>query len=367
MMMRKNHEEGKSTKPAARPSRLMGLRRAFWRPKQHPAEEQTPVTAAASRMVRQRRAVFFRGIAMAAVLGLGIVVAVYSWFVSSDEADIDGVEVTITSDSPDLEFSMDNGSSWVSALTIPRKTTFLDVTGDGITLKKIKTWGPDGYRLTQATWEDAVPADYISLSVKFRTRVPATVYLGENSEITPHIFNPALDLFPSASPESMALSLEQAVRPGNPYNASALGSFSRDAVVGAVRFAIVSENTRRLLWIPYPNVYLNVNDAGEPQGLTETDVVDENENIDTTKHTYWNTATNTDVTQTPDTLSDAAPITIATANGTPYVDATSGGTWVESEGVVMKLWIEGQDSESHRALAGGRFNMSLVFSAKVSE
>lgn len=203
---------------------------------------------------------------------------------------------------------------------------------------------------TETPWDEArANVDYISFDLYMRSKSEQTVSVAKTTKI---------------APASTVLTWSDGYD-ASAYNPSTAGNFSRDCVVGAVRFSMVdstSEHERKLLWIPAPNIYMNttktpftmetnkmsgesfehahyiVNDeTGEKKRNTLRENITINSNIASGKVDY-----------TLGTTQEVVKLATKDSNKEYYVDY-----------VTCHLWIEGEDSEARLALAGGKFSLNL--------
>lgn len=203
---------------------------------------------------------------------------------------------------------------------------------------------------TETPWDEArANVDYISFDLYMRSKSEQTVSIAKTTKI---------------APASTVLKWSDGYD-ASAYNPSTAGNFSRDCVVGAVRFSMVdstSNHTRKLLWIPAPNIYMNttktpftmetnkmsgesfehahyiVNDeTGEKKRNTLRENITINSNIASGKVDY-----------TLGTTQEVVKLDTKDSNKEYYVDY-----------VTCHLWIEGEDSEARLALTGGKFSLNL--------
>lgn len=205
--------------------------------------------------------------------------------------------------------------------------------------------------------------------------------------------------------------------PSVAYNKSIYGDFSKDAIVGATRVAFIGydnsgdasfngakmrdeeqttfNTSPELLWIPRPDIYLNNNDNGnnnkdlDTSGWTlETNVASNTtfnlrskaqnkDGYSTYEHQYYDVF-NISQGQDPEIVEDNASTTKASSINNGTVTFGQSATVMDinvlddtdNDGVTdpdeyyygkvrVRIWIEGTDSESRRALAGGQFSINF--------
>jgi len=176
--------------------------------------------------------------------------------------------------------------------------------------------------------------------------------------------------------------------------------FTRDLIAGAVRLSVVDDvptptaADRKLLWLPNPHLFLERHTGTYTSFTVHTDAQPGQEQftfdtVDTFTHRYWDTpaksavpspapvppgpqyrnigfadglvAGRTGIYNPPGTmiargLDQAGPIA--------QIPGPVNGGWYYSGAVNVNIWVEGCDNESQRALARGKFNVDLVFTAK---
>lgn len=288
-------------------------------------------------------------------------VAVWAWFALQQNADADGLNITMGA-SKNLDMSLDGGSTFHSSIDllgdddqqyigesnkIKDKLYMYDITSDGDTF-----WSPkfleqtSGIRTPDTTtdWSYAVAnSAYISETIKFRTTFPADIYMGKNTAIT-----------------TSATTLVGATA----GNISDSGDFSRDCVVGALRISAVnSDNKLCFVMIPRSDVELVQASDGTFTVSTGDAVSD-----DAKKHTYY--PDNYQSVGTTVTKNDTLLGFTAVENGAAPNDSTKIATTVlnPEDGyyygtATVNIWLEGCDAETRRVLSGGKYNITLDFVA----
>lgn len=139
-------------------------------------------------------------------------------------------------------------------------------------------------------------------------------------------------------------------------NPSTYGNFSKDCIVGAVRFSIIAngvDDTQELLWIPAPNIRLSDDAASVITNLTSGD---------TYKHYYYY-EDNGELVQ--GVLTNEAVVANNQLNYTlgedvkiVELDTTDENDYYVNY-VTCNMWIEGEDDESRLALVGGEYTVNL--------
>ena len=298
----------------------------------------------------------------------------------------------------------------------------IDLTGNGVTLVRpamnYGNWSINKASRNYSVAEENV--QYITFDLIFRTTVSnTTIQLAEDSFAKGACENYSGDgRLTGAANDSDGISVFHYNNlTGNSVTSNKYGRFSTDAIVGAVRVAFLEyvnygdsadtivgtkqteyASAPKLLWIPRPDIYLNNNPTGNSLREKETSgwQLDKNVARNTTFNLVSDSQTNASYStyihqyynvfqvennQTPAivTYEDAVPSTLDTnaPAGTNKVtfgdtrdlvtldhindanndDAPDDGYYYGK--VRVRIWIEGTDSESRRALAGGKFSVSF--------
>ena len=151
---------------------------------------------------------------------------------------------------------------------------------------------------------------------------------------------------------------------------------SRDCVTGAVRFSVANYNTKetKLLWIPAPNIFLNVN-----SDTTKYSVSTDKRSGESYSHGYY--VKNGKWVKTSVSADDGSPLSqvfVANSNGfttngdytyelgakkkimTLEKDTTKNDKYTGM--VTCNMWVDGEDAEARLALVNGKFKANLVLS-----
>ena len=178
----------------------------------------------------------------------------------------------------------------------------------------------------------------------------------------------------SKSQYNIAIGKKSTIKPNAPQltsqdgtgiiNKSKYGNFSRDSVVGAVRFSVVDYKpttpSKKLLWLPAPNILL----TQDGDGYT---LSDNKRNGDSYRHVYYDT-------QHTFSNSDDDSAFVVNNNGFPdgkftyelgenkEIAKLTKSPDAEYYGamVTCNMWIEGEDAEARLALVNGKFKVNLV-------
>ena len=313
------------------------------------------------------------------VLVFVAVLAMWAWFTNKSSATADGINVTCNV--PDgIEIAIVPHLDKVNERIVPKdkdykegtitlnandyrfikELSLTEITSDGIDFVKPMLSQKDGVAEpdTSVDWETATPNErYLSFDLYIRSKGTPTVYLNKGSK-----FSTVSDVLVGENAGNKSTDLD----------------ISRDAIVGATRFSIYEDitnegattSTRRILWIPRPDLYFSTSGAAS---LAENVTKDKYSGV-TYKHTYWTTAKEKkDMDASEVTTSEA--VTDSEGN-TEYVlnskkQITTLGTAQDFDGVkynvskvVCNMWIEGEDSEARLALVKGKFTIDLKLTIK---
>lgn len=312
------------------------------------------------RMIAKNLIVLFT-VALAGFCGI------QAWFTDKSSADADGINVECQA--PDgIEIAVVGHKDpaptayTTGKITLNKdnckfleKLQLTEITGDGTYFSKPALIQRDGKALvdTKADW--SVPTaneHYLSFDLYIRSKSQYTISIGKKSTIKP-----------------VAPQLTTSDGTGI-INQSKYGNFSRDSVVGAVRFSVVdydSQTTplKKLLWLPAPNILL----TQDGDGYT---LSDDERNGDSYRHVYYDT-------QHTFSNSDDDSAFVVNNNGFPDGKFTyelgkdqsiarlekPSGTGQENDQfysamVTCNMWIEGEDEEARLALVNGKFKVNLV-------
>lgn len=311
------------------------------------------------RMIAKNLIVLFT-VALAGFCGI------QAWFTdkSSAEADginvecqaPDGIEIAVVGHKDPAPTAYTTGKITLNKdnCKFLEKLQLTEITGDGTYFRKPALIQSDGKALvdTKADW--SVPTaneHYLSFDLYIRSKSQYTISIGKKSTIKP-----------------VAPQLTTSDGTGI-INQSKYGNFSRDSVVGAVRFSVVDYKpttpSKKLLWLPAPNILLE--QTGDNYTLS-----DNVESGDSYSHVYYNqqkekktvsstTGDNAFVVNNKGFVDgkftyelgknkEIASLTKSKDSTDPYYSAM----------VTCNMWIEGEDEEARLALVNGKFNVNLV-------
>jgi hypothetical protein len=295
-------------------------------------------------------------------------VGVWSWFTNKTSATASGIEVECQAPDgiqvaivpkgqtpADGDYKEGNIRLTEENYADLFKTLYMtEVTSDGISFIKPPLKQENGKAVPDldADWDDITATantDYLSFDLYVRSKTQNSVSLSDTSYIKPVSTN----LLDTSS--------------GN--NLSTSGSFSRDSVIGAVRFSMVNtNNSRELLWIPAPNIHLN-----QVNGVytVDTNITAESSDLHTYTHYYYTEdGTKSQLNSSKSSPTQGKDVTVNTdgsytlGQDVQVISLTkkSGDYYVDH--VTCNLWIEGEDDEARLALVNGRFTVSLDLKIK---
>lgn len=312
------------------------------------------------RMIAKNLIVLFT-VALAGFCGI------QAWFTDKSSADADGINVECQA--PDgIEIAVVGHKDpaptayTTGKITLNKdnckfleKLQLTEITGDGTYFSKPALIQRDGKALvdTKADW--SVPTaneHYLSFDLYIRSKSQYTISIGKKSTIKP-----------------VAPQLTTSDGTGI-INQSKYGNFSRDSVVGAVRFSVVdydSQTTpsKKLLWLPAPNILL----TQDGDGYT---LSDDERNGDSYRHVYYDTQhkfSNSDDDSAFVVNNNVFPdgkFTYELGENKEIASLTkSPDAEYFSAMVTCNMWIEGEDAEARLALVNGKFNVNLVLTKEV--
>lgn len=312
------------------------------------------------RMIAKNLIVLFT-VALAGFCGI------QAWFTDKRSAEANGIEVECQA--PDgIEIAVvghgapapANDKYTVGNITLNKTNCkFLEnlqlteITGDGTFFRKPALIQSGGQALVDpdAEWSDPTANEhYLSFDLYIRSKSQYNISIGKKSTIKP-------DAPQLTSQDGTGIK-----------NKSKYGNFSRDSVVGAVRFSVVDYKSaplsKKLLWLPAPNILLE-------QTTDEYTLSDNKQDGVSYSHVYY------DKNKKQQTVSDSKADSAFVVNK----DGFDGGKFTYELGknqniaqlnkssendqfysamVTCNMWIEGEDAEARLALVNGKFKVNLV-------
>ena len=310
------------------------------------------------RMIAKNLIVLFT-VALAGFCGI------QAWFTDNRSAEANGIEVecqapdgieiaVVGHDAPaPTEYTKGNITLNKTNCKFLEKLQLTEITGDGTYFSKPALIQSGGQALVDpdAEWSDPTANEhYLSFDLYIRSKSQYNISIGEKSTIKPDA--PQLTASDGASIK----------------NESKYGNFSRDAVVGAVRFSVVDYNTapftKKLLWLPAPNIFLDQN--GDEYTLS-----DDKQSGVSYSHVYYDTKKKKQTVSSAE--QDAAFVvnkgfvggkfTYELGKNQRIAELTKSKDSTDpyySAMVTCNMWIEGEDAEARLALVNGNFRVNLV-------
>lgn len=311
------------------------------------------------RMIAKNLIVLFT-VALAGFCGI------QAWFTDKSSADADGINVECQApdgieiavvghgESAPTEYTTGNITLNKDNCKFLEKLQLTEITGDGTSFKKpaLIQLGGQAQVDPNAEWSDpTVNEHYLSFDLYIRSKSQYNIAIGRNSTIKP--------VAPQLTSQNGT----------GIQNKSKYGNFSRDAVVGAVRFSVVDYKdppSKKLLWLPAPNILLKQD--GDKYTLSDNE-----QSGDSYSHVYYDTqhkSRNSDndsafvvnkgfvdgkFTYELGKNQRIAELTKSKDSTDPYYSAM----------VTCNMWIEGEDAEARLALVNGEFKVNLVLTKEV--
>lgn len=310
------------------------------------------------RMIAKNLIVLFT-VALAGFCGI------QAWFTDNRSAEANGIEVecqapdgieiaVVGHDAPaPTEYTTGNITLNKTNCKFLEKLQLTEITGDGTYFSKPALIQSGGQALVDpdAEWSDPTANEhYLSFDLYIRSKSQYNVSIGKKSTIKP-------DAPQLTSQDGTGIK-----------NKSKYGNFSRDSVVGAVRFSVVDYKSappsKKLLWLPAPNILLE-------QPTDEYTLSDNKQDGVSYSHVYY------DKNKKQQTVSDSKADSAFVVNK----DGFDGGKFTYELGknqniaqlnkssendqfysamVTCNMWIEGEDAEARLALVNGKFKVNLV-------
>lgn len=310
------------------------------------------------RMIAKNLIVLFT-VALAGFCGI------QAWFTDNRSAEANGIEVecqapdgieiaVVGHDAPaPTEYTTGNITLNKTNCKFLEKLQLTEITGDGTYFSKPALIQSGGQALVDpdAEWSDPTANEhYLSFDLYIRSKSQYNISIGKKSTIKP-------DAPQLTSQDGTGIK-----------NKSKYGNFSRDSVVGAVRFSVVDYKSappsKKLLWLPAPNILLE-------QTTDEYTLSDNKQDGVSYSHVYY------DKNKKQQTVSDSKADSAFVVNK----DGFDGGKFTYELGknqniaqlnkssendqfysamVTCNMWIEGEDAEARLALVSGKFKVNLV-------
>lgn len=266
----------------------------------------------------------------------------------------DGIEIAVVGHGDPAPTKYTVGNITLNKTDYPflEKLQLTEITGDGTYFSKpslIQSGGqahvnPDG------EWsEPAANEHYLSFDLYIRSKSQYNISIGKKSTI---------------KPDAPQLTTQD----GTGINKSKYGNFSRDSVVGAVRFSVVDYKSappsKKLLWLPAPNILLK-------QTTDEYTLSDDMPSGESYSHVYYDTnrvqhtVSSTDVDKAFVVNNDGFDggkftYELGQNQNIAQLNKSSENDQFYSAMVTCNMWIEGEDAEARLALVNGKFKVNLV-------
>lgn len=315
------------------------------------------------RMIAKNLIVLF-AVALAGFCGI------QAWFTDNRSAEANGIEVecqapdgieiaVVGHDAPaPTEYTTGNITLNKTNYPFLEKLQLTEITGDGTFFRKpaLIQSGGQVHVDTKAEWSEPTANEhYLSFDLYIRSKSQYNISIGKKSTIKP-------DAPQLTSQDGTGIK-----------NQSKYGNFSRDSVVGAVRFSVVDYKSappsKKLLWLPAPNILLE-------QTTDEYTLSDNKQDGESYSHVYYDTnkaqhtVSSTDVDNAfvvNNKGFDGGKFTyeLGKNQNIAQLKKSSENDQFYSAMVTCNMWIEGEDAEARLALVNGKFNVNLVLT-KVS-
>lgn len=325
------------------------------------------------RMIAKNLIVLFT-VALAGFCGI------QAWFTDKSSAEADGINIECQA--PDgIEIAVvkhedpapKDDAAYKNTIELNSKNySFIDdikmteVSSDGYTFYKPPLKQENGVAspiLDVADWDLADSSvHFLSFDLYVRSKSKFDIYLDSKSKISPNAKN---------------LTGENADNKSDFGESGDSKGISRDCVTGAVRFSVANYNTHetKLLWIPAPNILLNVN-----SDTTKYSVSTDKREGESYSHGYYEKDGSKWVKKfvSADDGSSLGQVFVANSDGfttkgdytyelgskkkimSLEKDTTQNGIYTGM--VTCNMWVDGEDAEARLALVNGKFKANLVLS-----
>lgn len=325
------------------------------------------------RMIAKNLIVLFT-VALAGFCGI------QAWFTDKSSAEADGINVECQA--PDgIEIAVvkhedpapKDDAAYKNTIELNSKNySFIDdikmteVSSDGYTFYKPPLKQENGVAspiLDVADWDLADSSvHFLSFDLYVRSKSKFDIYLDSKSKISPNAKN---------------LTGENADNKSDFGESGESKGISRDCVTGAVRFSVANYKTyeTKLLWIPAPNIFLNVN-----SDTTQYSVNTDKRSGKSYSHGYYEKDGSKWVKKfvSADDGSPLGQVFVANSDGfttkgdytyelgskkkimSLEKDTTQNGIYTGM--VTCNMWVDGEDAEARLAFVNGKFKANLVLS-----
>lgn len=325
------------------------------------------------RMIAKNLIVLFT-VALAGFCGI------QAWFTDKQTAEADGINIECQA--PDgIEIAVvkhedpapKDDAAYKNTIELNSKNySFIDdikmteVSSDGYTFYKPPLKQENGVAspiLDVADWNLADSSvHFLSFDLYVRSKSKFDIYLDSKSKISPNAKN---------------LTGENADNKSDFGESGDSKGISRDCVTGAVRFSVANYKTyeTKLLWIPAPNILLNVN-----SDTTKYSVSTDKREGESYSHGYYEKDGSKWVKKfvSADDGSSLGQVFVANSDGfttkgdytyelgskkkimSLEKDTTQNGIYTGM--VTCNMWVDGEDAEARLALVNGKFKANLVLS-----
>jgi hypothetical protein len=325
------------------------------------------------RMIAKNLIVLFT-VALAGFCGI------QAWFTDKQSAEADGINIECQA--PDgIEIAVvkhedpapKDDAAYKNTIELNSKNySFIDdikmteVSSDGYTFYKPPLKQENGVAspiLDVADWDLANSSvHFLSFDLYVRSKSKFDIYLDSKSKISPNAKN---------------LTGENADNKSDFGESGESKGISRDCVTGAVRFSVANYKTyeTKLLWIPAPNIFLNVN-----SDTTQYSVNTDKRSGKSYSHVYYEKDGSKWVKKSvfADDGSPLGQVFVANSDGfttkgdytyelgskkkimSLEKDTTQNGIYTGM--VTCNMWVDGEDAEARLALVNGKFKANLVLS-----
>lgn len=325
------------------------------------------------RMIAKNLIVLFT-VALAGFCGI------QAWFTDKQSAEADGINIECQA--PDgIEIAVvkhedpapKDDAAYKNTIELNSKNySFIDdikmteVSSDGYTFYKPPLKQENGVAspiLDVANWDLADSSvHFLSFDLYVRSKSKFDIYLDSKSKISPNAKN---------------LTGENADNKSDFGESGESKGISRDCVTGAVRFSVANYKTyeTKLLWIPAPNIFLNVN-----SDTTQYSVNTDKRSGKSYSHVYYEKDGSKWVKKSvfADDGSPLGQVFVANSDGfttkgdytyelgskkkimSLEKDTTQNGIYTGM--VTCNMWVDGEDAEARLALVNGKFKANLVLS-----
>ena len=274
---------------------------------------------------------------------VSVLVASYAWFIQSKDISTHDLNIK-TKASRILYVSLDDGETWSTELSLDLNNFKFnnEVTGDGVNFYKAATKREDGMPITFKT--ATAGSDYLEFDILFKADAALGVFLDSDSYVVP-----------------LAGVTEDVLLGIGATRKSTYGDFSRDLIAGALRISFTENDYMDNVYYAGPKSSLVWAPNNDYELIYDSGMYDFDLNSKNSQDYRYIDASNGFEYKYIDNLRDELHTDFDNdmTNGDPMITKIDPNYNDGIKSVTVRIWVEGNDRETHDALTGGSF--TLIF------